>query len=300
VREALQYAVSLPERLVRALFAGAGGAVQETAQLLLPRLVRRSRLYEVTAKNALRIAIELVGGVERAAEPGEIEVPAAGRMAAQKLAGNVVELGSFAAFGFSPLWLLAGAADVLSGTRVYLRTLEAELIAAGVLAEGRRFDTVDQLIAAIEGTAGGTAMLIDLPPLELSELRRSLAELRADASSLPTPGQLAALFDALVRTARAEQRSLLEVSSGVGLAFLMSARNVGRKHLLAPYREDWAPLASEGFGAYAARISRPYLEALAGHFDPRRVTVTERLPGWGRRGVRWAASKVERLRSPRS
>ena len=48
-------------------------AVHETAELVLPRLVRRSRLYEATAKNLLRVSIELVGGVEAA--PG-----AAGRI----------------------------------------------------------------------------------------------------------------------------------------------------------------------------------------------------------------------------
>lgn len=291
-----RYAATLPERLVRAVFAGAGGALQETAYLVLPRLVRRSRIYEVTAKNALRLSIELVGGVELEAEPGEAAAESAGRVATQKFAGNVMELGSMAAFGFSPLWLLAGAADILNGTRVYLRTLESELVAAGVLAEGTRFDTVDQLIGAIEGTAGGTATMMDLPPLELAELRRSLDELRTDAMSLPTPGQLAGLFEALVRTARAEQRSLLEVSSGVGLAFLMSARNVGRTHLVTPYREDWAPLSREGFGAYAVRISRPYREALTGHFDPTRETYTERLPGLGGRGLRWVASKLRALR----
>ena len=53
-----------------------GGAVYETAQLVLPRLVRRSRLYEATAKNLLRVAIELVGGaviVEELYESGELQ-----------------------------------------------------------------------------------------------------------------------------------------------------------------------------------------------------------------------------------
>jgi hypothetical protein len=296
MRGVVRYAVTLPERVARAVFAGTGGAAEETAALLLPRLVRRSRLYEVTAKNALRIAIELLGGVERQQMPGEEDALAAGRVAVKKAAGNVVELGAVAAFGFSPLWLLAGAADVLNGTRVYLRALERELVAASVLAEGTRFDTVDQLIAAVEGTAGETASLIDLPPLETAELRRSLDELRADAAALPTPAELAALFEALVRTARAERRPLLEVSSGVGLAFLTSARNVGRAHLLTPYREDWAPLAREGFGAYAARVSRPYRDALAGHFDPARETVTERLPRLGREGWNRAVAKAKDVR----
>ena len=60
----LAFLVSLPERVVRSLFALVGGGVHETAELVLPRLVRRSRLYEATAKNLLRVSIELVGGVE--------------------------------------------------------------------------------------------------------------------------------------------------------------------------------------------------------------------------------------------
>src|SRR6478672_2071941 len=101
------FLASLPERLVRSLVALVGGAVHETAQLLLPRLVRRSRLYEATAKNALRIAIELVGGVE-GSPTVEPEALAPRRLAFRKGAGNAVELGTIVAFGFSPLWLLAG------------------------------------------------------------------------------------------------------------------------------------------------------------------------------------------------
>ena len=116
-----------------------GGTVHETAQLVLPRLVRRSRLYEATAKNLLRIAVELVGGVERPPEEiaGEFE-RSPKKLAIRKGAGNVVELGSIFAFGFSPLWLLAAAADVTRGTRVYLDTLVDELKDAGVIAREAR------------------------------------------------------------------------------------------------------------------------------------------------------------------
>jgi hypothetical protein len=51
---------------------------------------------------------------------------------------------------------------------------------------------------------------------------------------------------------------------------------VGREHLVTPYREDLAPLRREGFAAYARRVSGPYREALAGHFDAERETWTER------------------------
>jgi hypothetical protein len=280
--------------LVRSLAAVVFGGVHEGAQLLLPRFVRRSRLYEVTAKNLLRIAIELVGGVQAQPLPGDEGQPTAKRVAVKKGVGNAVEIGSIAAFGFSPLWLLAAASDVLNGSRVYLKTLEAELQKAGVLAEGAHFGSVNDLLRALEGASGHSAALIDMPPLELKELRRSVMELGKDAAGLPTPKELAALYDGLQRTARMEGRSLLEVSSGVGLAFLTSARNVGRDHLLVSYREDWRPLRDEGFGAYASRVSGPYRAAIGGHFDRHRASWTEKGLSRLRRWCTQWRSKIRR------
>jgi hypothetical protein len=274
----VRFVLSLPERAIRATVAVVAGTLHESFQLVLPRLVRRSRLYEASAKNLLRMAIELVGRVEGATKP-EGYAPPARELALRKGAGNVVELGSIAAFGFSPLWLLAGASDVMRGSRVYLAALTGELKSAGVLAEEVEVASVDELLGVLERGTGGTARLIDIPPLELAELRRSLGELRDEADSLPTPAELAALFEGLRRTSNTEQRSLLEVSSGVGLAFVLSARNVSRDHLVVPYREDWQPLRREGFAAYARRISAPYAEAVAGHFDFERPTWTEKLVG---------------------
>jgi hypothetical protein len=272
-----RFLLSLPERLVRALAAVLGGAVHETAQLVLPRVVRRSRLYEATAKNVLRVAIELVGAVEDA--PTKEPETTAGDLALRKGAGNVVELGSIAAFGFSPLWLLAGASDLLRGSRVYLDALVGELKSARLLAAEVEVESLDELLGVLERGAGGTARLIDIPPLELEGLRRSLDELRAEAEALPSQAELAALFNALRKAARDEDRSLLEVSSGVGLAFLLSARSLGHEHVVLPYREDWRPLRGEGFAAYARRVSGPYRRALARHLDPERPTWTERLLG---------------------
>jgi hypothetical protein len=275
VARRLSLLASFPERVVRALAAVVGGAVHETATVSLPRFVRRSRLYEATAKNMLRITVELVGGVEGASTV-EPDAPAPGQLAKRKTAGNVVELGSIAAVGFSPLWLLAAASDVLRGTRVYLDALVTELKAAGVLAEDAQVGTVDDLLGTLEDTSGSAARLIDVPPLALSDLRRSLAELRADASDLPSGEELARAFAGLRGEAERERRSLLEVSSGMGLAFALSVRNVGRDHVAVPYREDWAPLRDEGFGAYARRVAEPYRRAVAGHLDPERETLTER------------------------
>jgi hypothetical protein len=277
VRRVAEYFVSIPERIVRAVAAALGGTIHETAELLLPRLVRKSRFYEATAKNLLRITVELVGGVEQPpdATAGEFE-SSPKKLAVRKAGGNIVELGSILAFGFSPLWLLAGAADVTRGTRVYLDALVSELKAAGVLAVEAEFASVDDLLAALEGASGTTARLIDIPPLEVEGLKRTLADLRDDAKGLPTPPELAAVYQGLVAEADREQRSLLEVSVGVGLAFFNSARKVGRQHLLDPYSEDLEPVRDEGFASYARRVGKPYAQAVARHFDPSLRTLTER------------------------
>jgi hypothetical protein len=279
-RPAVTFLVSLPERTIRALAALIAGTVHETFQLALPRVVRTSRLYEATAKNLLRVTIELVGGVPARAPVEDEHEPDARRLAVRKGAGNVVELGSIAAFGFSPLWILAAAADVTHGSRVYLETFVAELIRAGALPAGSRPGTVDELLRALEGVSGTSARLIDIPPLEVEALRRSLGEIRRDAGALPSPEELKRVLDGLREVARRERTSILEVSVGIGLAFFNSARHVGRQHLLDPYREDLRPVAAEGFGTYARRVSRPYADAVARHFSADEPTLTER--GLGR------------------
>ena len=277
MRRSTRFLLSLPERIFRAVAAAAGGALHETAELVLPRLVRRSRLYEATAKNLLRITVELVGGVERPQEEAAGEYERSPRkLAVRKGAGNVVELGSILAFGLSPLWLLAAAADISRGTRVYLDALADELRDAGVIAPGTDLTSVDELLAALEGASGTTARLIDIPPLEVEGLRQSLTELRESAGELPSPAELEAVYSALVHEADREQGSLLEVSAGMGMAFLNSARKVGRQHVLDPYTEDLAPVRDEGFAAYALRVGRPYAQAVARHFQPGRPTLTER------------------------
>jgi hypothetical protein len=272
------FVASLPERLVRSVVGGVAGLVHESAQVVLPRFVRRSRLYEASAKNLLRILIEGVGDVEPLTPTTpDPNAPAPKQLAIRKGVGNIVELGSIAAFGFSPLWLLAAAADLTHGSRVYLHALTDDLKASGVIRDDVDVSSVDDLLGILEGTSGRTARLIDIPPVELAELRVSLRELADGATDLPSQEQLGRLYESLRRTAAAEDRSLLEISQGVGMAFVTSARTISDRHVQVPYREDWEPLRDEGFAAYARRVSRPYGEAAASHFDPDRRSYTERV-----------------------
>lgn len=271
----ISFLLSLPERLVRALAAALGGTVHETFALALPRVVRRSRLYEATAKNLLRVTTELVGGVAPQSPPELEHEPNPTKLAVRKGAGNAVELGSIAAFGFSPLWVLAAAADVTGGSRAYLDALVGELKREAVLPETAAVDSVDQLLAALQGVSGTSARLVDVPPLEVQALRQSLDDMRRDAASLPSQDELARVYQAIRLAAAREGMSMLDVSVGIGFAFFNSARKVGRQHLLDPYTEDLRPVRDEGFGAYARRVSRPYAEAVARHFDVTAPSLTE-------------------------
>ena len=108
------YLVSIPERTARAGAALTGGLVYETTEVMLPLAVRRSRLYQAIVGRLLRIMIELVGGVEGVYPAQEMPVR---ELLVRKTAGNVVELSSFMAVGWSPVWLLAGAADLVGVRR---------------------------------------------------------------------------------------------------------------------------------------------------------------------------------------
>ena len=149
-----EYWVSLPERAARAAAAGAGGLIHETAEVVLPQSVRRSRLYRTTIARALRITVELVGGVGGVFPDEALPVQ---ELAARKLAGNAIELAGFLAVGWSPLWLLAAASDLSHGTRTYLRALEADLKRSGLLPETTDATSLLQLLTALEDTTGRAA-----------------------------------------------------------------------------------------------------------------------------------------------
>ncbi|GAJ06265.1 unnamed protein product, partial [marine sediment metagenome] len=124
----LGYAISLPERTIRAFAASAGGLVYESTEVLLPGWLRRSRFYQGLIADLLRIVIELVGGVRGVLPPRDIGVQ---ELTMRKAASTGIGL----AGGWFPLWLFAVAADLTGGTRTYLHVLVSELKRDDVLHE---------------------------------------------------------------------------------------------------------------------------------------------------------------------
>jgi hypothetical protein len=271
---ARSYVASLPERSVRAGAALTGGLVYEASEVVLPLAVRRSKLYQAIVGRLLRITIELVGGVEGVYP---IEGMPVRELLVRKTAGNVVELGSFLAVGWSPVWLLAGASDLVGGTKVYLRTLVTELRDAGVLSEEEDVASFEELLTALESTSGVLADTVDMPPLNVPSVRTSWQELQRQAAYLPDAAGLEKIFAELQLAAWQEERSILEISSVVALGAVRAGVKLGNVHIFDYYRHALRTIVEEGLLSFLRRTSTPYLTRAGSHFDPRSSTYSERL-----------------------
>jgi hypothetical protein len=268
------YLASLPERTARAGAALTGGLVYEASEVVLPLAVRRSKLYQAIVGRLLRITIELVGDVEGVYPAQEMPVR---ELLARKTAGNVVELSSFLAVGWSPVWLLAGASDLVGGTKVYLRTLVTELQDAGVLVPDANVATFEELLTVLEGSSGALADTVDVPPLNVSSVRTSWQELRRQAADLPDAAGLEKIYAELQLAARQEDRSILEISSMVALGAVRTGVKLGNAHIFDYYRRALRTIVGEGLLSFLRRTSTPYLTRAGSHFDPRSSTYSERL-----------------------
>jgi hypothetical protein len=279
------YLASLPERTTRAGAALTGGLVYEASEVVLPVAIRRSKLYQAIVGRLLRITVELVGGV-RGVYPAQ-EMPVR-ELLVRKTAGNVVELSSFLAVGWSPVWLLAGASDLVGGTKVYLQALVTELRDAGVLAPEVDVASFEELLSVLEGTSGVLADTVDVPPLNMTSVRTSWQELRRQATDLPDAADLERIYAELQLAARQEDRSILEISSMVALGAVRAGVRLGNVHIFDYYRGALRTIVEEDLRSFVRRTSTPYLTRAGSHFDPRSSTYSERLLR------RWADQRCER------
>jgi hypothetical protein len=279
------YLASLPERTTRAGAALTGGLVYEASEVVLPVAIRRSNLYQAIVGRLLRITVELVGGV-RGVYPAQ-EMPVR-ELLVRKTAGNVVELSSFLAVGWSPVWLLAGASDLVGGTKVYLQALVTELRDAGVLAPEVDVTSFEELLSVLEGTSGVLADTVDVPPLNITSVRTSWQELRRQATDLPDAADLERIYAELQLAARQEDRSILEISSMVALGAVRAGVRLGNVHIFDYYRGALRTIVEEDLRSFVRRTSTPYLTRAGSHFDPRSSTYSERLLR------RWADQRCER------
>ncbi len=292
MRRQRRYLLTLPERATRTLAVVLGGILVELSRVALPDFVRHSKLYESTVARMLRLVVELVGGVEGVYVA---EAMPAGDLLARKTAGNVVELASFLAVGWSPLWLLAAATDLAGGSKVYLRALESELKRVRLLPPEADVSSVEELLARVETTSGVLADTIDVPPVRPSDLRASWEALRHQATDPLHADRLAALAGELQRVARREGRPVQELAAALSLGAARAGLQLGSTYVVDYYRQALSTVAAEGLDVYLRRITRPYARSVAGHLDPSRRTYTERFLLAGRRLARRARRRARHL-----
>jgi hypothetical protein len=263
--------------------------VSEVSEVVLPDAVRRSKLYQAIVGRLLRITIELVGGVDGVYPSEEMQ---ARELLVRKTAGNAVEIASFMAVGWSPVWLLAGASDVVGGSKAYLRALLTELRDAGVISTKDDVSSFEELLSALEGTSGVLADTVDVPPLNVAGVRTSWQELQTQAAELPDAAGLEKIFAELQSAARQEDRSILEISSIVALGAVHAGVKLGNIHVFDYYRSALRMIVEEGLLSFLQRTSTPYLTRAGSHFDLRASTYSGRLLR------RWADRRSPLERNP--
>jgi hypothetical protein len=267
------FVLSLPERTIRVLAALIGGLIYETFEVLLPSWLRRTRLYKAIIAQALRIVVELVGGVSGVIPADEVT---AQELAMRKAAGTGIEFAGLLAMGWSPLWLFAVVTDLTGGTRTYLRTLVAELKRDGVLAADAEISSVEQLLDTLEDSSDLVAETLDIPPLNLEDLRGSWQELRQHTAELPDGEHLAKIYAEMQQVTEQEDCSLVDLSTLLATGALRAGIQVGQLHIFDYYQAALQTITKEGLRVYARRVTRPYLAAARLHLDPRYMTNTER------------------------
>ncbi|MBN1589176.1 MAG: hypothetical protein JW888_06660, partial [Pirellulales bacterium] len=290
----LLYSVSLPERTFRVVSGLVGGALRESASLLVPQAFQTSKTYSVMVRQMLDFLAEDVGGVARSDDPDA--PPPVENFVARKAVGNFVELAGLATLHLSPLMVLAIFSDVAYGSKTYLKELAVELKKEGVIDENSTIDRVDELLDALAQTSRTTATAFDTPPMSIDGLRETIRQTReaaatVDPASVLPQDELQRLWDDLHNLAEREGVNPFAISSAVTLYSLNKIGSAGRgalssvrvagslfdRHVIDHYAKALGKIRAEGFYTTLAKTSKPYAEAVWRNFSSEKSTVTEDL-----------------------
>ena len=295
------YLLSLPERVVRSAAALAGGLAREVGNFVLPRAVRGTLLYRLMVENTLHFLIEEVGEVEGVYQAKE---PLVERFAVRRAASHGIEAAGIFAFHASPVWVLAALADLSGVGRSIIPEISRALRQEGLLAAGEHpFETVDQLLDGLEKGAGGLAQAVNMPPLNVTEIRAEWHRLR---SSLPATAGLPGVeilqrnWDALTSAAAREKVSVFRLSSLLALSAIRklpanvvwlsrAGGTAGRRTtemlvetILDHYVSSLEEIRRAGYLNFWILEFAPYIKATARHFSTGHLSWTERLLRRGR------------------
>jgi hypothetical protein len=308
VLDFLLYGVSLPERTLRSASGIVGGALRESASLLVPQAFRTSKTYNVMVQQMLDFMAEDIGGVARCDDPGA--PPKVENYVARKAVGNFVEMAGWATLHLSPMMLLAIVSDVAYGSQAYLKELADELKGQGVIDEESTIDHVDDLFEAVASAARTTATAFDTPPLSVDGLKETIDQTRRavrsiDPASIIPQSEAKRLWDEIHETATSQGVNPFAVSSAMtlysldkigklGLGALSTVKAAGTlldRHVLDHYTDALNDIRRKGIYTTLAETSQPYIDAVWLNFSSSQATITEDLLTGRLIGRAWSAAR---------
>jgi len=292
------FLLSLPERVVRAAAGMAAGLAREIGNIVLPRPVRKTLLYRLMVENTLQFLIEEVGEVEGVYDSNQ---PLVERFAVRRAASHGIEAAGIFAFHASPVWVLAALADLSGAGQALITEISDALRADGLLAEqDHPFETVDQLLDGLEKSAGHLAQTVNMPPLNIAEIRAEWQKLRTQlptASALPGVDTLQRNWNELVLAAKQEQVSVFRLSSLLAISAIRklpanmlwlsrASRSAGRRTgevvvetVLDSYVDSLREIQRTGHLKFWIQEFAPYIRATTRQFSRGHISLTEKLLG---------------------
>lgn len=304
----LMFGLSLPERAVRSTAAIVSGAVNESAELLVPKAFQDSKTYNTFVKQMLNMMANDVGGVKSegkkegkgsegqpadAASQGQTDAVVENYVA-KKTVSTFVDLAGMATMHVSPLTVLAIVSDVAYGSKNYLHQLTDELKREGVVAEDSTIANVAELLDAVGSATGETADALDLPPVSVEGLRETIRQTtesvsKIDPSMLIPLSEIDQIWDDMQALAVKEDVNLFEISSAMTMYTLGQVNTVTKgalttirvtgdfvdRHLFDHYRQGLDQINEQGIYKMLIDSSQPYLDAVYFNFSSNRETVTE-------------------------
>ena len=237
------YGLSLPERTLRSTTAILGGAVRESASLLVPQAFRNSTSYSKFIGQMLDFLCHDVGGV--ASENAAAATTNVNDFVARKAVGSFVDFAGMATLHLSPMAVLAIVSDVAYGSQVYLKQLSDELKREGVISQDSTIDHAADLLSAIRDTSTRSAELFDMPPLSVEGLQKTIEETQGAVKGirpdrLMPKAELERLWQEMANTAERENVSLFEVSSAMTLFLINRVGNIEPRQCCRPSRSPEA------------------------------------------------------------
>lgn len=294
VLQYMRYSLSVPERALRSGAGLVGGAVRETAGLLVPRAFQSSKTYSVMVQQMLDFVVEDVGGVAR--KETATASPLVENFVARKTVGNFVEMAGLATMHISPLTVLAVLSDVAYGSQSFLKEWGEELKRQGIIDEHSTINHVDDLLTSVAAASATTASAFDTPPLSVEGLRQTIEETRRSVMDInPTKlipqAELERMWREIHTLATREGVTLTELSTtmtlhslgrvgklGSGaLSGVRVAGNIFDQHVLDHYRTALVDIRRDGMYVTLARNAAPYIGAVWQNFSSHKPTVTDDL-----------------------